>query len=82
MTDHVSGTARSLAECLVGPAGPEVSCEECFETLDTYVELELAGVDAGAEAPKMLAHLQGCSACRSDHDGLLALVHSDPQDVR
>jgi hypothetical protein len=82
MTDHVSGAARSLAKCLVGPAGPEVSCEECFEALDTYVDLELAGVDAGAGAPKMLAHLQGCSACQSDHDGLLALVHSDPQDVK
>jgi hypothetical protein len=82
MTDDVSGTARSLAECLVGPTGPEVSCEECFEALDTYVELELAGVDAGTEVPKMLAHLQGCSACRSDHDGLLALVRSDPHEVR
>ena len=29
-------------ERLLGPAGPEVTCEECFELLDQYVELELA----------------------------------------
>ena len=33
---------------LLGPEGPEVSCEECFERLDEYVELELAGEDAEA----------------------------------
>ncbi len=28
---------------LLGPAEPEVGCDECFELLDRYVELELAG---------------------------------------
>ncbi len=28
---------------LLGPAGPEVTCEECFENLDVYVEHELGG---------------------------------------
>ena len=27
---------------LLGPAGPEVGCDVCFEELDRYVELELA----------------------------------------
>ncbi len=27
---------------LLGPAGAEITCEECFEQLDRYVELELA----------------------------------------
>lgn len=57
---------------LLGPAGPEVTCEECFDLLDRYVELELAGADAAV--PGMRAHLEGCPACREDHDSLLALV--------
>ena len=36
---------------LLGPDGPEVSCEECFERLDEYVELELAGEDADGRVP-------------------------------
>lgn len=59
---------------LVGPAGPELSCDECFDVLDAYVEVELAGAAADAEMPMMSAHLQGCSACREDHDSLLALL--------
>jgi hypothetical protein len=59
---------------LLGPDGPEVTCEECFDRLDEYVELELAGFDADDHIPGMRAHFEGCSACREDHDSLLALV--------
>jgi hypothetical protein len=62
---------------LLGPEGPEVSCEECFERLDEYVELELAGEDADARVPGMHAHLVGCPACREDHESLRELVRSD-----
>ncbi len=59
---------------LLGPSGPEVSCEECFEQLDRYVELELAGADAEAAVPGMRAHFEGCSACAEDHESLRALL--------
>jgi hypothetical protein len=59
---------------LLGPEGPEVTCDECFERLDEYVELELAGLDADRRIPGMRAHLEGCPACREDHESLLALV--------
>jgi hypothetical protein len=62
---------------LLGPEGPEVSCEECFERLDEYVELELAGEDAETRVPGMRAHLEGCPACREDHESLRELVLSD-----
>ena len=55
---------------LLGPAGPEVSCEECFELLDEYVDLELAGGDADRQLPGLREHLQGCPACREDHESL------------
>jgi hypothetical protein len=57
---------------LLGPAGPELSCEQCFEHLDRYVELELAGADADVAIPGMRAHLEGCSACAEDHESLRA----------
>ena len=59
---------------LLGPAGPEVGCDECFAELDRYVELELAGTPADAQVPGMRAHLAGCSACDEDHASLLAFV--------
>ena len=62
---------------LLGPAEPEVGCDACFEELDRYVELELAGQDADAAIPGLRAHLAGCPACREEHDSLLALVTRD-----
>jgi anti-sigma factor RsiW len=65
---------KELIARLLGPAGPEVSCEECFELLDQYVDLELAGDDADARLPGMRAHLEGCPACHEDHESLRELV--------
>jgi hypothetical protein len=59
---------------LLGPAEPEVGCDACFEDLDRYVELELAGKDADTAVPGLRAHLAGCPACREEHDSLLALI--------
>jgi hypothetical protein len=59
---------------LLGPGEPEVGCDECFEHLDRYVELELAGADADAAVPGLRAHLNGCPACREEYESLRALV--------
>jgi anti-sigma factor RsiW len=66
-----------LLKRLLGPGGAEVSCEECFEQLDRYVELELSGADADAAIPGMAAHLEGCPACAEDHRSLRALVEAE-----
>ena len=62
---------------LLGPKEPEIGCDECFEELDRYVELELAGADADTAVPGLRAHLSGCPACREEHDSLLALVSGE-----
>jgi hypothetical protein len=62
---------------LLGPSGPELGCDECFAELDRYVELEVAGADADAAVPGLRAHLEGCPACREEHESLLALVRSE-----
>ena len=42
-----------LVDSLLGPSGPEVTCEECFEQLDRYTETELSGGSADAAVPGM-----------------------------
>ena len=59
---------------LLGPAAPEIGCDECFAQLDEYVELELAGADADAALPGLQAHLAGCPACPEEHESLRTLV--------
>ena len=75
MTER-SERERALAR-LLGPAGPELGCDECFAELDRYVELEVAGTDAGAAVPGFRAHLEGCPACHQDYDSQRELLQSD-----
>jgi hypothetical protein len=71
-----SGAERLLARAL-GPAGPELTCEQCFEQLDRYVELERGDTDADAAVPGMRAHLRGCPACEEDRRSLVALLDAE-----
>ncbi|MGN6663402.1 MAG: hypothetical protein ACTHK6_04240 [Solirubrobacterales bacterium] len=59
---------------VLGPEGRELTCEQCFEELDRYVELVLAGERAEERIPGMRAHLEGCPACAEDFDSLRDLV--------
>jgi hypothetical protein len=73
MSDNLDRTIGRV----LGPSEEELGCEACFELLDRYVELELAGEDADAAVPGLRAHLEGCPACREEHDSLYALVRAD-----
>jgi predicted anti-sigma-YlaC factor YlaD len=65
---------KQMLSRLLGPAEPEVGCDVCFQELDRYVELELAGEDADTALPGLRAHLEGCPACREEHDSLRDLI--------
>jgi hypothetical protein len=78
MTEQERGDLGGEFMRMLGPAGPELGCDECFDQLDAYVELELTGATADLVMPAMRAHLIGCSACRDDHDSLLAFARTDP----
>jgi hypothetical protein len=73
----MSNDYDALLRRLLGAAGPELTCEQCFEELDRYVELEVAGAPADDLVPGMRAHLEGCAACSEEHLSLRALVERD-----
>lgn len=79
MMQDIPDQPTRFVKRLLGPGESELSCEECFDALDAYVELELSDTPAAADAriPRMQAHLRGCSACRDDHDSLVTLLSLD-----
>jgi hypothetical protein len=72
--DHHS--SHKTVKRLLGPAGDELLCHECFEKIDQYVELELQGKPADKEIPGMRAHLDGCPACHEEYHSLRELVRA------
>ena len=65
---------------LLGPTGEQVTCEQCFDLIDEYVDLEARGADADASIPGMRAHLEGCPACHEDHESLRDFVRLQSSD--
>jgi hypothetical protein len=78
-----SGNARRF----VVDTDPYLSCEECFDLLDRFVESTLAdgpGSTDGAGGPivpdrfgSMRAHLAGCPACAEETAALVELVAAE-----
>ena len=67
-----------LLRRVLGPAGPELTCDECFEALDRYVDLTLAlETDPDRAVPGMRAHLEGCPACAEEYESLRVLAAGD-----
>ena len=64
----------STVRRVLGPAEPELLCDECFERLDEYVDLELRGQPADERVPGMRPHLDGCAACHEEYESLRELA--------
>jgi len=51
---------------------PYLSCDDCFDLVDRYVEALLS--DPGHDLPAMRIHLAGCAACAEEARSLLGFV--------
>ena len=67
-------TNRAVADLLVDTE-PYLSCDDCFERIDRYVEQLLA--DPRHHDPEMATHLAGCGVCADEAQALSELVRQD-----
>lgn len=49
----------------------EIGCDECFEELHRFAELELAGKSPEEAMPLVKDHLERCGNCREEYEALL-----------
>lgn len=52
----------------------EIGCDECFEQLDRFVDMTLAGKNAAEAMPLVQDHLERCRDCREEFEALLAVL--------
>jgi hypothetical protein len=62
--------ARAIA--MVQPE--EITCGECFEHVDKFVEMELAGKNASEAMPLVKNHLEICPYCKEEYEALYKAV--------
>lgn len=63
------------AERFVRDGGLWMSCDDCFDHLDEYIDMPVAHDIAWL--PAMTSHLSTCQACREEVESLLVLLGTD-----
>lgn len=54
----------------------EIGCEECFDELHEFAELELAGKSPEEAKPLVQDHLNKCGSCREEYKALLEALRN------
>jgi hypothetical protein len=72
MTDQTRGLSAETISSLLADTSPYLSCDDCFDRIDVYVERTLA--DPQLSDVAMEAHLAGCGACAEEAEALRDLL--------
>jgi hypothetical protein len=67
---------KELARGIATTHPGELSCDECFEQMDRFVEVTLAGKSAAEAMPLVQDHLSRCRDCREEFKALLAALQA------
>ena len=71
-------TLKKMVRSALTARPDEIGCDECFEQLDRFVEITLAGKNAAEAMPLVQDHLDRCSDCREEFEALLAALRALP----
>jgi hypothetical protein len=55
----------------------EIGCDECFEQLDRFVEMQLSGLNPAEAMPLVKDHLDKCGDCREEFEALIEALQTE-----
>jgi len=65
---------KGMVESIFSTRPDELTCGECFEHVDQFAEIELAGKNAAEALPLVKDHLDRCGDCREEFEALLEAI--------
>jgi hypothetical protein len=76
-TSHRNGSVMSkLLRAVEDTDEVEIACDEVFELLDQYVELEARGEDVAHLLPLVKRHLDKCRDCNEEYEALTRIFEA------
>lgn len=67
---------KKMARGIMTTRPDEIGCDECFEQMDRFVEMKLAGTEPAEAMPLVQDHLTRCGSCREEFEALLAALEA------
>lgn len=65
---------KKMVRAIVTTRPDEIGCDECFEQLDSFVEIRLAGNEIPEAMRLVQDHLERCDDCHEEFEALLAAM--------
>ena len=69
-------TLKQMVRGIITTRPDEIGCDECFEQLDRFVEMTLAGKNAAEAMPLVQDHLERCDDCREEFEALMVALRA------
>jgi hypothetical protein len=63
-----------LVRALAETREREIGCDECFEQMDRFAEMEFSGSDSATAMPLVHDHLRKCEDCHEKYEALLVAI--------
>ena len=69
-------TLKQMVRGIMTTRTDEIACAKCFEMLDQFAELKLAGKSTSEAMPLVQHHLEHCPDCKEEFELLLKALKS------
>ncbi len=67
---------KNMLRAVIGTKDEEIGCDDCFEKLDNFIEMKLAGKSPEQAMPLVQDHLQRCKECRQEYEALIEALQN------
>ena len=67
---------KRMVRAILSSHEDEIGCDDCFEEVDRFVDMTLAGRNAAEAMPLVADHLQRCRDCRDEFEALLHVLRA------
>lgn len=67
---------KKLIGMLASTHEGEIGCDECFDELHKFAEMELSGKSPEQAMPLVKEHLEKCGECRDEYQALLKALNA------
>ena len=68
------GDLDKLMRALAETREREIGCDECFEQMDRFAEIEFSGSHSETAMPLVHDHLRKCEDCHEKYEALLIAI--------
>jgi len=72
---------KNMLRAVIGTKEEEIGCDDCFDKLDNFIEMKLAGKSPEQAMPLVQDHLKRCKDCRQEYEALLEALQNLGSEV-